>query len=348
MRASSTTLLVALATTGCSVYEEMAPTSGGTAGVSGLGGGSGTGGPGGGSSGSGGNAKDGSSGAGSADAGSTDGASGTSGTGGSSGVDGAAGRGGSAGTAGAGGAAGAGGSSGTAGTADGGSAGASGSSGTGGTSTTDGSTVDAPPGIDTFDGAQPCVTGTGPTSLPFAVDQYFVASGWMQAPLIRQDATCTYPVTADGGRDGSSDADAATDVPNDRGTAAPLPGSKCWTVTYTPTASTDWAGVDWQFPTNNWGSSPGLVIPPGAARVSVVAWGETGNERVTFQAGYGATSTDRFGASLADQTLTTSPTTYGVDLSGIAYTCNSVRMGFGWTAAGGAAMTFHIADIRWE
>jgi hypothetical protein len=351
MRASFKTLLVALAIAGCSIYDE---TSGGPSGwidgASGSGGGSGSGGPSGASGIGGSIPKDGSSDTGSgADASDASGGSGTSGAAGT-GAAGASGRGGEAGTGGASGGDGASGSGGTATTGgasggDGasgstGTSGAAGTSGAGGTSGASGaggaSGADASSGIDTSD-AQPCVIGTGgPSSLPFAVDQYFVASGWMQATLIGQDATCTYPPPGDAGSRG------------DGGTLPPLPGSKCWTITYTPTAPTDWAGVDWQYPINNWGASPGLVIPPGAARVSLVAWGDTGSEIVSFNVGYGPATSDTFSASLNNQVLSTSPTRFAVDMSGIAYTCNSVRMGFGWVASGGTAMTFHLADLRWE
>jgi len=189
------------------------------------------------------------------------------------------------------------------------------------------------------DAGDPCVVGTGPTQLPFAVDKYFIASGWMQASLIHQDTSCTYPSPpiADGG---SSWDEGGVD-------ARPLPDSKCWTITYTPTGPSDWAGVDWQYPANNWGTADGLVIPPGATRVTFVAWGDAGGEKVSFNVGYGPTSTDRFGASAADRLLTTLPTPFSIDVAGI-YTCHSVRMGFGWIAGGGTTITFHIADIRWE
>jgi hypothetical protein len=175
--------------------------------------------------------------------------------------------------------------------------------------------------------------------LPFAVDQFFIASGWMQATLIHQDTTCTYPPT--GGADASTSVDASPDVSS-------TPGSKCWTITYTPVTAADWAGVDWQFPANNWGTGDGLVIPAGATKVTFVAWGDVGGEKVSFNVGYGPASTDGFGATLPDKLLTTTPTTYSIDITGIMYTCTSVRMGFGWIAAGGATITFHIADMRWE
>jgi hypothetical protein len=204
-------------------------------------------------------------------------------------------------------------------------------------------------------GGQPCVIGGDPRpmSLPFAMDQYFVSSGWMQPALIQQATTCAYPpgplVADDAGASDASGVDAAS--PPDASSMPPrpaLPGTKCWSITYTPLLAADWAGVDWQYPANNWGTGDGLVIPPGATKVSLVAWGDVGGEKVSFNVGYGPTSTDGFGASLADRFLTTTPTPYAIDITGIAYTCTSVRMGFGWIAAGGTKITFHIADIRWE
>lgn len=226
-----------------------------------------------------------------------------------------------------------------------GGSGASGSTGAGGTGTaippgTGGASTGAGTGGAT---GQPCVVGTGP-ALPFAVDQYFLASGWMQPQFIHQDTTCVYPSSA-----GPETGDAgAVDASTPTGDSSALPGSKCWTITYTPTTPADWAGVDWQYPLNNWGESDGLVIAPGASKVSLVAWGDVGGERVSFNIGYGLGSNDRFGASLPDQLLTTTPAKYSIDLTGIGYTCSSVRMGFGWVATGGTTMTFHLADIRWD
>jgi hypothetical protein len=295
----------------------------------------------------------------------TAGRGGNSGAAGTSASDGAAGNGATAGAAGSSGidaAAGGGGNAGTGGTAGrGGAAGTSGASGAGGSSDSDGSTgADRSSGADHADTGQPCVVGPGPASLPFAVDQYFVSSGWMQAALIHQEASCFYPAdagsTVDAGRDASgTDSATAADgstgrdgSSSDANTVPPLPGSKCWTIRYTPASATDWAGVNWQYPIDNWGASPGLVIPPGATRVSLVAWGDTGTERVTFQVGYGPASADGFVVSLSQQLLTPMPTRYAIDLGAIAYTCNSVRMGFGWLAEGGTAMTFRLADIKWE
>jgi hypothetical protein len=211
--------------------------------------------------------------------------------------------------------------------------------------------------------ALPCVSGApGPGSLPFHVDQYFITSGWEQAQYIQAGPACTRPSggtvdagadgsVSDGGGDGSvSDGgdDGSVSDGGDDGSVADAGTEKCWTWTYAPGGVSAWAGVDWQYPVNNWGTTPGLAIPAGATAVTFYAWGATGTEIVSFNVGYGATSTDVFGASLQNQHLTTTPTKYSIPLTGDNYVCNSARMGFGWTAGGATSETFYIDSITWQ
>jgi hypothetical protein len=222
------------------------------------------------------------------------------------------------------------------------------------------------------DAASSCVIGgAGPASLPFHVDQYFISSGWEQAQYIQAGPACTRPSggsvdaggggsVSDGGDGGSvsdrgdggsvSDGGDGSSVSDggDDSSVADAGTEKCWTWTYAPGGLSTWAGVDWQYPVNNWGTAPGLAIPAGATAVTFYAWGATGTEIVTFNVGYGPTSTDVFGASLANQHLTTTPTQYSISLTGDDYVCNSARMGFGWTAAGATSETFYIDSITWQ
>jgi hypothetical protein len=92
----------------------------------------------------------------------------------------------------------------------------------------------------------------------------------------------------------------------------------------------------------------GRIIPRGAKRVRFLAWGAAGGEVVSFNVGYGFLSPDQFGVTLANQILTTVPAAYELDLTGIEYTCQSVRMGFGWTTAGALPLKFYIDDIEWQ
>ena len=329
-------LLASMAASACFTDDSLPTGSTGSAGF-GTAGSGGVGGTGGGSGGTG----------GTGGSGGSSGAGGSGGSGGSS--DASADSGGSSGTGGSGGSGGASGTGGTSGTG-----GASGAAGTGGDSGASGSG-----GIDAAAEPIPCVQGTGPTSFPFAVDEFFIASGWMgDIAAIQMVATCG----ADAGTDaGSSDARPPDAGPTDASrpdlgttpdSGTRLPNAKCWTVSYTPTASEagtqGWAGVDWQFPANNWGTMNGRVIPRGAKRIRLLAWGAVGGEVVSFNVGYGFASPDLFGVTLANQILTTTPTAYELDLTGIEYTCPSVRMGFGWTTAGTTPVKFYIDDIQWQ
>ena len=329
-------LLASISTSACFADDSAPP--GSTAGFAGTGGSGGVGGTGGSATG------------GTGGTGGSGGSSGTGGSGGSGGssVDAGTGGGGSGGVSGSGGTGGASGTGGSGGASGSGGAGTGGASGTGGTG-----------GIDAATEPVPCVQGTGPTSLPFAVDEFFTASGWMgDIAAIHMEATCG--PSSDAGDAGSSDARppeaGPADVSMSDGSARDggmrIPTAKCWTVTYTSTPSEagvmGWAGVDWQFPANNWGTLNGRVIPRGATRVRVTAWGAAGGEVVSFNVGYGFVSPDLFGVTLANQILTTTPTTYDLDLTGIDYTCPSVRMGFGWTVAGTTPVKFYIDHIEWR
>jgi hypothetical protein len=179
-----------------------------------------------------------------------------------------------------------------------------------------------------------------PSGLPFVVDQVFISSGFM----------------GDGEKPG-----AVTMVPAKMGDSTDCMGMRnpgafgnCHAVSYAPPAAggMGWAGVYWQYPSNNWGTKPGYAIPPGAKKVTFQAMGKKGGEKVTFLAGgiinSGAQYTDSIKAQ-ADVTLTTSWMKYKIDLTGQTY--SSVLGAFGWTWAAtdaGASGSFLVDDIVWE
>lgn len=174
-------------------------------------------------------------------------------------------------------------------------------------------------GTDGGGGPEP----TGPTVLPFAVDDWYGPSGYMgdgETPgAIRDQMTClpSRPSTWMG---------------------------KCHRYTWTPGAAR-WGGVYWQFPDGNWGDQPGLEIPAGATKISFRAWGVTGTEQVDFMVGMMAV--DGFQLSRTQVALTTEPQQYSIDLAGTTY--RRVVGGFGWVAKDAtSAVTFNLDDIRWE
>jgi hypothetical protein len=132
-----------------------------------------------------------------------------------------------------------------------------------------------------------------------------------------------------------------------------------WAPDASATTPVGWAGVEWQYPVNNWGTQVGYGIPAGATKVTFYAKGAVGGEVVTFAAGGGSTACsslccDTAGGSTME-TLTTTWTQYSFPITG-TYT-GGVIAGFVWTAAassqiGGEAgaatsMTIYIDDIEW-
>jgi hypothetical protein len=164
---------------------------------------------------------------------------------------------------------------------------------------------------------------SGPSTLPFAVDDWFGPSGYMgdgESPGGVKDATVC---------------------------ANPRPDAwigNCHQFTWTP-GTKMWGGVFWQGPDHNWGDLPGLTIPPGATSVKFQAWGKVGGEVVSF--GVGMKSVDLFEVKLEKVVLNTTPTEYTIDLSGASY--GRVVGGFSWTADGSTVpVTFNVDDIHWQ
>jgi hypothetical protein len=177
-----------------------------------------------------------------------------------------------------------------------------------------------------------------PATLPFAVDQYYAASGFMgdgaTPGLIVLDNTCRDPRPASA-------------------------MGQCYRFTYQRGAA-GWGGVYWQYPANNWGATPGKRIAPGATRIRFYAAGAAGGEPVSFIAfgvGVGdATAVYRDPPTVTvTQTLTTTMTPYEITLTGQTY--DAVIGGFGWVSppAGvtlpsdaGAPLVFYVDDIEWQ
>jgi hypothetical protein len=171
------------------------------------------------------------------------------------------------------------------------------------------------------DGGGP--VGEMPTTLPFAVDDWYGPSGYM----------------GDGEHPGAI-TDAQTCMPARPSTWM----GNCHLYTWTP-SGTAWAGVYWQYPDGNWGDQPGLPIPAGATQISFQAWGANGGEKVDFMVGMMAV--DGFEAKQMGIELTTQPQKFTLSLAGASYA--RVVGGFGWVAKDATApVTFGIDDIRWE
>ena len=165
--------------------------------------------------------------------------------------------------------------------------------------------------------------GTGPTVLPFAVDDWYGPSGYM----------------GDGMTPGAI-VDSMTCVDDRPSTWM----GRCHRYTWTP-GTEMWAGVYWQYPDGNWGDMPGLTVPAGASRIAFRAWGAAGGEDVDFMVGM--MSVDGFEIAEMDAVLTTEPQEFSLELGATTYA--KVVGGFGWVARKSTEpVTFSIDDIRWE
>lgn len=188
--------------------------------------------------------------------------------------------------------------------------------------------------IATQSGCVPMGGGDGgvnflPTpELPMAVDDWYAASGYMkdgEDPMARYlsgDSSC--PERAHANAVG-----------------------QCHRFTYQPGPLAQ-AGVYWQYPANNWGDTnePGLAVPSGAQSVRFYAWSDTDALPVTFMAGLG-NEIDGFGIELNSIMLTTDPTEYTIDLTGVTY--DEVIGAFGWFHdSTGNPVAINIDDIHWS
>jgi hypothetical protein len=213
-------------------------------------------------------------------------------------------------------------------------------------------------------------------TLPFFVSDVFAPSGFMGSWT-----------SMTGGVSDITMGNTAATCKTPRQTGA---GGDCYTVTWAPTAASlgdagaAWAGVYWQYPSNNWGTKAGKQIKAGAKEVSFFAAGKNGGETVTFCAGginangVSATSPYGDGFTVTSQaiTLTTDWQPYNLSLEGTTYP-NGVLGGFCWSAsttaaAGGAggggadagadggtsgtgpgtgapqAITFYVDNLQWQ
>ena len=67
----------------------------------------------------------------------------------------------------------------------------------------------------------------------------------------------------------------------------PFQGNTCVKISYSPKEDNPlgWAGIYWQYPTNNWGEQSGRKVLNGMKRLTFYARGEIGGEVIIFKIG---------------------------------------------------------------
>ena len=117
-------------------------------------------------------------------------------------------------------------------------------------------------------------------------------------------------------------------------TTTPKEGKTCLKFTYTakPTQGLNWAGVFFQNPANNWGTTDGGFDITGAKKLKFSARGEKGGEIVEFKFGgiNGTAYADSDGATTGSVILTKDWKDYEIDLMGLDL--SYIIGGFVWAA----------------
>jgi hypothetical protein len=142
----------------------------------------------------------------------------------------------------------------------------------------------------------------------------------------------------------------------DKSCPARAPGATgdCYTITYTP-GDRHFAGINWQYPHNNWGTAPGLRVAAGAGRITVQARGARGGEIVGLGAGQTNTHNphdDGFNVGPFDVDLTTAWAPFTIPITGQSYAGTSgLVAAFILTLEAGddeRPQVLYLDDLRWQ
>ncbi len=181
--------------------------------------------------------------------------------------------------------------------------------------------------------------------LPMIVTDFFGPSGFMGAEL-------ELPHEVDGI---TMDVEGCTDRPEGA-------LGECFKITYKPqnlypgpsldTPEATWAGVFFQNPEENWGEARGVIVEPGATKITFNAWTESGELLVEFLSGgignLGTAYADTFKSNLS-VTLTDdlSSSAYEISLVGMRY--HNVLGGFGWVLSTDSLdeIVFYLDNVVW-
>jgi hypothetical protein len=177
----------------------------------------------------------------------------------------------------------------------------------------------------------PAPPPTEPLPVPFVVSDYYSPDGFW----------------GDGETRGSLDVQrTCPDVP--AGAAG-----DCYAIRYLAGAHR-FAGVNWQYPHNNWGFDPGRHVRPGANRITFSARGAAGGEQVGFSAGQTGTANlfnDSFSLSAEKVTLTGAWTDYTVLLRGESYDGRDGLIGAFVVSLAAPSddrpVVFYLTNLRW-
>ncbi|MBX3097226.1 MAG: hypothetical protein KF812_10220, partial [Fimbriimonadaceae bacterium] len=124
-------------------------------------------------------------------------------------------------------------------------------------------------------------------------------------------------------------------------------GESC--IKFTFSGATGWAGIAFQFPSNDWGDLPQSINLTGAKKLTFWMRGANGNEEVKVE--FGIIKSDKphpdSASGKMELTLTPSWKQYSIDLAG--KDLSRIKTGFVITFAGaGSSQTVFLDDVRYE
>ena len=118
--------------------------------------------------------------------------------------------------------------------------------------------------------------------------------------------------------------------------------NNCIKVDYAGTSETDWAGIYWQYPMNNWGEQTGMNLT-GENRLVLKMRGEKGGEKID-RIVVGGITNDTASEMLMDIRLTPYWREYTIDLTN--KDLSNISGGFAFTIGGTQNCTFYLDEIK--
>lgn len=181
-------------------------------------------------------------------------------------------------------------------------------------------------------GVQPADPPAEPIPLPMVVSDFFSPDGFW----------------GDGEKRG------ALDLLRECPTRVAGASGDCYQIIYIPGAKR-FAGINWQYPHNNWGFAPGRKVAAGATRITFSARGAKGGERVGFGAGQPDASNgfgDSFSLSQLSVELGKEWASYEVPFEGQTYQGSSDVIGaFIVSLTAGdddQPLVIFVDDVKWQ
>ena len=170
--------------------------------------------------------------------------------------------------------------------------------------------------LNALESCQLDLVGSQEKDVPFYIEDYFIMSGYMGGGTV-EVTTCMDDISAEG---------------------------TCLEITWLPEGS-DWVGFFFQYPENNWGEQPGLMIKEGATQVEYTTWVKEGTQRANFAVGIN--EADGFSQETGYYEIGEEQEMYVINLP---TDITEITGGFAWFLENTnrvERIVFYLDDVRW-